>query len=526
MGLLVGREHELDDLDEWCRSRKAELVCVYGRRRVGKTHLVENAFPGRLAFSVTGSEDRRTATQMRVFTRALRRFGAQAVAGVRDWFDAFDCLRDLLERGDVRRAIHDRRVVFLDEFPWMAGRHSDFLAAFADFWNSWASKQDDLMVIICGSATSWIVRNIFENTGSMYNRITRRLYVAPFDLCKTERMIECLGLGWSRSTILQAYLVFGGLPYYLDMLDRRLSLAQNIDALCFGAHAPLRDETPHLMEATLSGSPMYPSILRLLAQRKMGMHRTELAKRVGSNGSSLKRALDDLERCGYIRRYTNPYERYRPTIYQLVDPFLLFSLRFMDEAPLEGWTGVEGSPAYYAWRGNAFEIVALGHIPQIKRALGIAAVQTTCFPWSSVESTPGAQVDLVMERADGVTDLCEMKCTDDPFVATRETVEGLRRKRSVFRKECGTRNAVHLVLVCAPKLREGRRPEDVAAVADAAVALEILPNAKVAAAAIPGCAIRFVAAKDAKAQVEKAVAIDPSQFGGEAPADDFYYDAE
>lgn len=467
MGLLVGREHELDDLDEWCRSRKAELVCVYGRRRVGKTHLVENAFPGRLAFSVTGSEDRRTATQMRVFTRALRRFGAQAVAGVRDWFDAFDCLRDLLERGDVRRAIHDRRVVFLDEFPWMAGRHSDFLAAFADFWNSWASKQDDLMVIICGSATSWIVRNIFENTGSMYNRITRRLYVAPFDLCKTERMIECLGLGWSRSTILQAYLVFGGLPYYLDMLDRRLSLAQNIDALCFGAHAPLRDETPRLMEATLSGSPMYPSILRLLAQRKMGMHRTELAKRVGSNGSSLKRALDDLERCGYIRRYTNPYERYRPTIYQLVDPFLLFSLRFMDEAPLESWTGFEGSPAYYAWRGNAFEIVALGHIPQIKRALGIAAVQTTCFPWSSVESTPGAQVDLVMERADGVTDLCEMKCTDDPFVATREAVEGLRRKRSVFRKECGTRNAVHLVLVCAPKLREGRRPEDVAAVVDA-----------------------------------------------------------
>lgn len=463
MGVLIGRRREQDDLDEWCRSSKAELVCIYGRRRVGKTYLVESTFGNRLAFSVTGSEDRRTTTQLKVFKRALKRQGARDALAARDWFDAFDCLRDLLEHDDVVRTAHGRRIIFLDEFPWLAGKRSDFLVAFADFWNSWAATQDDLMVIICGSATSWIIRNIFENTGSMYNRITRRLFIAPLSLHETELMIESLRLGWSRNTILQAYLVFGGLPYYLNMLDRRLSLAQNVDALCLDIHAPLHDEVPRLMEATLSASPLYYIILRLLSQRKAGLHRTAIAKAVGSNGSSLKRALDDLERCGYIRSYRNPYERYQPTIYQLIDPFLLFSLRFMDDTPLESWQDFEGSPAYYAWRGNAFEIAVLGHISQVKRALGIAAVQTTCFPWSSTETSPGAQIDLVIERKDSVTDLCEMKCTDEPFVATREVLDAMRRKRSVFREETHTANAVHLALVCAPGLREGRRPEDIAA---------------------------------------------------------------
>lgn len=248
------------------------------------------------------------------------------------------------------------------------------------------------------------------------------------------------------------------------MLDRRLSLAQNIDMLCLDTHAPLRDETPRLMEATLSKSPLHHQVLTLLSQRKAGLHRTKIAEKVGSNGSTLKRTLDDLEKCGYIRRYTNPYERYQPTIYQLIDPFLLFSLRFMGEAPLESWADFEGSPAYYAWRGNTFEMVATAHLAQIKRALGIAAVQTSCFPWTSTDSVPGAQIGLVIARRDHVIDLCEMKYTDEPFAATREALEALRHKREVFRRESGTKSAVHIVLVCAPELKHGVQPEDVSAV--------------------------------------------------------------
>ena len=464
MGPLIGRRREQADLEEYCRSHKAELVCVYGRRRVGKTHLIDSTFHNRLAFSVTGSEDRRTATQLRVFHRALKQFGASEPASSGDWFDAFDNLRDILESPDVVRGDYGRRIVFLDEFPWLAGKRSNFLVAFADFWNSWASKQSDIMVIVCGSATSWIIKNLFENTGSMYDRITRRLYIAPFTLYETEQMAEAMGLGWSRMTILEAYMVFGGLPYYLDMLDRRLSLAQNIDLLCMDAHAPLRNEVPQLMEATLSSSPLHKQVLQLLSKSRQGLHRKELARRVGSNGSSLKRTLDDLEKCGYIRKYVNPYESYRPSIYQLVDPFLLFSYRFLSDGPTQSWADFEGSPAYYAWRGISFEMVCLGHIPQIKRALGIAAVRTRCFPWSSSLSHPGAQVDLVIERGDGVTDLCEMKCTDEPFCITGEVARQLRHKRSVFMAESNTTNAVHLVLVSASGMKPSGNAHDVVAV--------------------------------------------------------------
>lgn len=468
MGTLIGRRREQSDLDEWCRSPKAELICVYGRRRVGKTYLVEQTFRNELAFSATGSEDKRMRPQLRVFHGALRRFGCTEASAPADWFEAFDRMRSLLESADVVRSGGGRRIVFLDEFPWFATKRSDFLTAFGDFWNAWASKQDDLVVVICGSATSWIIKNLFENTGSMYNRITRRLYVAPFTLRETEQMASALNLGWSRDTILKAYLVFGGLPYYLDMLDRRKSLAQNVDDLCLTTHAPLRDEVPHLMEATLSDSPLHRSVLRELSRTKRGVYRTVLAESLGGDGGNLSRTLDDLEKCGYIRRYKDIYHKGRGSIYQLVDPFLLFSFRFIEDGTLDsGWSGFEGSPAYYAWRGNAFELVCIDHLPQVKRALGIAAVQTRCFSWSSSSSSPGAQVDLVIERRDGVTDLCEMKYTDGPFAVDSEYERQLLRKREVFREETGTESTIHIVLVSANGLQQGGHTGCVTAVVTA-----------------------------------------------------------
>lgn len=445
MNALIGRRREQADLEEWCRSRKAELICVYGRRRVGKTYLIEETFRNSLAFSATGSEDKRLKPQLRVFYGALRRFGGASGCMPSDWFEAFERLRELLDAPDVTRTEDGRRVVFLDEFPWFATKRSDFLTAFADFWNAWASKQRDIVVIICGSATSWIIKNLFENTGSMFDRITRRLYVAPFTLHEAELMATALGLGWNRETVLDAYLVFGGLPYYLDMLDRRKSLVQNIDRLCFGMNAPLRNEVPHLMEATLSDSPVHRKAIELLSGSKAGLQRAKLADELGEGGT-LSRTLDDLEKCGYIRKYKHPYEKGKPTIYQLVDPFLLFSFKFMDGS-VESWVSFSGTPAYYAWRGNAFELTCLAHIPQIKAALGIAAVQTACFPWSGEDGTQGAQVDLVIERADRVTDLCEMKYTDGPFTIDADYRRRLLQKRSVFMGESGTGNAVHLVAV-------------------------------------------------------------------------------
>ncbi len=480
MGMIIGRKHEMADLDEYCRSDKAELICVYGRRRVGKTYLVENTFNHAFAFRATGSEDRRVRTQLRVFGEALRRCGWAGAGGTAagrptarqavmpaDWFEAFARLRELLESPDVVRSENGRRVVFLDEFPWFAGKRSDFLPAFSDFWNGWASAQDDVVVIVCGSATSWIIKNILENTGSLYNRITRRMYIAPFDLHDTEQMIQSLRLGWSREAVLCCYLVFGGLPYYLDMLDRRKSLAENINALCLDVRAPLSREVPLLMEATLGDSPLHRDVLRLLADTRMGIRWADLQAKTGASKGSLSRALDDLEKCGYVRSYKNRYERYMPKIYQLIDPFLLFGFKFLDrQRPVQDWVDFEGTPAYYAWRGNAFEVACLAHIDQLRHAMGISAVRTEAFPWVSSGTGRGAQVDLVLERADGVTNLCEMKYTDAPFVVDKSYEEELRHKVEVFREQSGTKNALQLTLVSVNGLKPNTHSWGVAGVVD------------------------------------------------------------
>jgi len=465
MALIIGRRQEQAKLREWCRSRKAELICVYGRRRVGKTFLVDKTFRNRLAFSVAGSEEKRMRTQLKAFHDALRAYGGGERAVPQDWFEAFRRLRAILQSPDVIRSEEGRRVVFLDEFPWFATKRSDFLAAFANFWNAWASWQDDLVVIICGSATSWIIKNIFENTGSMYNRVTRQLYLAPFTLRETQEMADSMGMGWGHDSILMTYMVFGGLPYYLDMLERSQSLAQNIDSLCLDVTAPLRREVPNLMEATLGDTPLHRDILGLLAGTRKGIHRTEIDERLGTRGSgSLKRALDDLEKCGYVRMYRNPYERGRPSIYQLTDPFLLFSYNFIEGRNVVHWSDYEWTPSFYAWRGNAFETVCLSHIAQIKQALGIAAMRTTEFPWASTKSDPGAQVDLVIERTDGVTTLCEMKFTDKPFVADKAFKESLINKHDVFVAESGTHNVAQMSLVTANGLKPNTYSWDVTSV--------------------------------------------------------------
>ena len=469
MALMIGRKREQEDLVEYCRSSKAELICVYGRRRVGKTYLVKNTFHEQFAFAATGSEDKRMRTQLRVFADALKRFGDTGRAAPADWFEAFERLRDLLSEAGAVRYEGRRRIVFLDEFPWFATKRSDFLFAFANFWNSWAHAQDDLVVIICGSATSWIIKNVFQNTGSMYNRVTRRVYLAPFNLCETEQMANAMQLGWDRDAVLQCYLAFGGLPYYLDMLDRRLSLSQNIEGLCFGSHAPLAEEVPHLMEATLGDSPLHRAILRELSKSKAGIHREDLVQRLGQTGGgsgSLGRALDDLEKCGYIRKYKSRYEKGKPLVFQLIDPFLLFSFKFID-AGATSWTEQLDTPAYYAWRGNAFEIACLNHIPQMKQAMGIAAVQTECFPWQGTRSSPGAQIDLVVERKDRMTNICEMKYTDEPYAIDKAAEGELRRKLDVFREESGTRNALRLTLVVPNGLKPNTHSWDVSSVVTA-----------------------------------------------------------
>lgn len=448
---IIGRRAERQELARIERSRKSELVCVYGRRRVGKTYLVEQTFRDQFAFRATGVEGGNTRQQLRSFHQRLCECGDANRTIPKDWFEAFSRLFEVLSWEGVRRSAHGKRVVFLDEFPWFATKRSDFLMAFGEFWNRCGTIDGDLVVIICGSATSWIIGNIIENAGSLYDRVTSQIYLEPFSLRVTDEFFADREFGWSRGQIAECHMVFGGLPYFLELLDEDDSLRQNIDRLCLSPHAMLRGESKKLLESTLKKSPVYDQMLALLAKRRYGMRRQACFEELGLARGTFERAVKELVRCGYVREYKDPSKRRNPIYLQLVDPFLLFHYRFLSsDSDVTSWGDfLQEEGAYANWRGAAFEMLCLRHTPQIKQALGIAGVKTVEYPWTSERVAGGAQVDLVIERSDGITNLCEMKFTDAPFAIDANYEAQLLNKVAVYAQETGTRQAIKLVLVCA-----------------------------------------------------------------------------
>ena len=424
------------------------MVCVYGRRRVGKTFLVEQSFRSCMAFRATGVEGGNTRQQLRSFNQRLREYGDPVRTIPRDWFEAFSRLSTVIGSEEVRRSPHGKRIIFLDEFPWFATARSDFLMAFGEFWNRCGTVDGDLMVIICGSATSWIIGNVIENTGSLYNRVTSQIHLDPFTLRETEELMTQGGFGWSRSQISEYQMIFGGLPYFVDLLDSDASLRQNVDRLCLAPHALLGGETKKLLEATLRKSPAYDQILRELSSHPHGMRRAECYEATGLPRGTFERAVVDLARCGYLQEFRIRRQKRNPMYLQLVDPFLLFHYRLLaDEAP-DCWGDFEADAGRFAnWRGGAFEVLCLHHEKQIKDALGISGVRTVSYPWTSERTSGGAQVDLVIERADGIINLCEMKCTDAPFAVSAEYEKRLLNKMEVFRDETEASEAIKIVLV-------------------------------------------------------------------------------
>lgn len=453
---IIGRKREEDVLNQCLRTKRPEFVAVYGRRRVGKTYLIKEFFHERFSFYATGLSDSRMKGQLRAFHDSLRFYGSGEKTAPKDWFEAFSRLRDLLSRPDVyREPTSNRLIVFMDEVPWMDTQKSDFRSALEFFWNSWGSAREDLMLIVCGSATSWIISHLLNDHGGFHNRITKRLHLQPFSLHECELFLNDRGIPLPRNQILECYMTFGGIPYYLNLLDPRLSLTQNIDELCFKPYGDLYFEYDNLFKSLYKRPEKHLLIVKTLAGKKAGMTRNELAeiKAIGG-GSTLTKDLLELEECGFIRKYKNVMKSQKEEYYQLMDPFVLFAIRFLQRRELPSWNQYIHSPGYYAWRGNAFEIACLNHIPQIKAALGISGVSTSEYSWRSSSSDPGAQIDLIIDREDGLINLCEMKCTDNPYEIGKEEYEKLQNRRTAFIQEMKPKKAIHITLVCSGNVKQ------------------------------------------------------------------------
>ena len=458
---IIGREKEIQRLDRVSREEEAQLVIVYGRRRVGKTFLINQYFSGRFDFMLTGIYNQPKEMQLKGFITELNRQTRMKQKPPADWMDAFELLRIYLEGlSEI-----ENRVVFFDEMPWMDTQKSDFLPAFEWLWNSWAASQSHLVFIVCGSATAWMRDHLDGNKGGLFNRQTCRIYLEPFTLHETECYLHQRGIEWTRYTMVECYMIFGGIPFYLRLLDPEISLNANVDQLLFQKRAELWDEFEHLYRTLFSNSDQYIKIVQVLSQKKNGMTRKELIResRLPGNGD-LSKMLSNLRDSGFVRVSKN-FANQREDIYQLADYYSLFYFRFIQ--PYYGkderfWSNGVDLPARRAWAGLTFEQVCRDHVRQIKQKLGIGAVlseESTCrFETETIEEgeTPGAQIDLLIDRRDQVINLCEIKYATDEYVIDKEDEASLRNKIERLRKATKNRKSIQMTMITTYGVKQNK----------------------------------------------------------------------
>ena len=457
MDKIIGRESELELLDKYNKSGKSEFVALYGRRRVGKTSLVRYYFKDKFDFYVTGVLDGTKTDQEDAFYDALVKHGYVGDKP-KNWKEALNALGTILEKKKRKK----RCVVFIDELPCFYTEYSGFVKEFGDFWNRMASWYDNIFLMICGSATAWMIRNVIDSKGGLHNRVTHEMHLRPFDLYKTEKYVRARKGKWDRLSILQMYMALGGIPYYFSLVDFSKSAAENIDALFFSQDAELRKEFRRLYTSLYKNPEQYLDIIKVLAISREGMTRDEILKKLKLvSGKNISERLEDLVLCDFVSRQSNG-GKVNSGIYRLVDFYTLFYLTFCNSEITDRayWRHTINTPPQNTWYGLAFERVCLCHIWQIIQSLRLDSMLTKYYSWRSKESVPGAQIDMIIERADGIINICEIKYSKSDYKHDIKDSRSLMNKVDDFVSETKTKKTIQTVLVTTYGLKMGDHADD------------------------------------------------------------------
>lgn len=448
---IIGREKEKEKLDKIMKSAQAEFLALYGRRRVGKTFLIRQHLKDHIVFDLSGAREGTREQQLLNFfaeylTRTGRRKETQAPA---NWHQAFGYLAGYLSELPPPVAKH---VVFLDEMPWMDTPRSEFISALEFFWNQHVSKMDQVLLIACGSASSWIRKNLINARGGLYNRVTQRIKLMPFNLHETGLFIQNLGVNLPQYQMLELYMVMGGIPFYLKEIEKGSSSTQLIDAICFSSQGLLYEEYDQLYYSLFRNAEYHIAIIEALAARPQGMTRSEIAADAKISEASLSKTLEELLECDFISLYQPFHKKKKDAVYKLTDLYSLFYLKFIRPNKGAGskiWEQLSKQNTYTAWSGYAFENICMMHINQIKSALGISGVYTKHGSWKfkGNDVLPGAQVDMVIDRADQIIHLCEAKFTKENYALTGDYAAQLRLRKSIFKQATQTKKAVFTTLL-------------------------------------------------------------------------------
>ena len=451
---MTGRAKEVSELEELYSGNQPELIAVYGRRRIGKTYLIEQTFKNRFAFRHAGlsplehEKKGMLEYQLKHFYNSLRSYGLEAEKCPATWLDAFFLLQQLLEK----KGSDQRQVVFIDELPWLDTPRSGFITAFEGFWNNWGSHRDNLMVIVCGSANSWMLDKLINNHGGLYGRVTYEIKLSPFTLGECEEYLNYNKVKISRYDIAQSYMIVGGVPYYLRYFRKGLSLSQNIDNLFFNEDAKLKYEFDRLFSSVFSNPGTVKSIVSFLYTKNAGYTRREITDGLHiTDGGTVTSCLNALVASDFVKKYVPFGMNRKQEHYRLIDPFCIFYLRFVQGTQGMNdhyWEQNVKSQSIISWRGIAFENLCFCHIRQIKQALGINGVASRQSAWSKrSDDTEGTQIDMLIDRSDNVINMCEIKFYGDEFVVNRDYYRTIMHRQELLSGEVSRKTAIHSTLI-------------------------------------------------------------------------------
>jgi len=447
--MLIGRKEETKILKELLNSPNAEMLAVIGRRRVGKTFLIDNIYEEQIVFKQTGVRNASPENQLRSFANKLEELSGESIDSPKDWLDAFALLKKYITPFLSKKK---KIVLFFDELSWLASSKSNFLDYLGHFWNDWAYRQN-IVIVLCGSASSWIIKKVINDKGGLHNRVTKYIHLKPFTLKETEEFFQSKKLTFTRYQIVQMYMAFGGIPLYLEAVKKGKSAIQNINDICFSDTGLLKNEFSRLYPALFENADNHIAIIRALASKHKGLTRSEIIKIAKvPNGSSTSIVLEELEQSDFIMAY-HPYKKKKKDkLYRLIDEYSLFYLRFIEDTAYAGkgtFTQLSEKQTYKIWCGYAYESICMKHVEQIKKALGISGVYTTTHSYlkPATKTENGLQIDMLIERADRVINLFEIKFYNSEFVFSKDYAQKLQDRLWAFQRRSKTRYHVWTTMI-------------------------------------------------------------------------------
>jgi AAA+ ATPase superfamily predicted ATPase len=440
---MIGREGEIAIMEQLLTTDKSEMLAILGRRRIGKTYLIQQVYKDHMVFDFTGTQFGERHLQLQKFALKLtsETDANLPVQTPKTWFDAFEMLKTVTSN---RKKKNKKPVIFFDELPWIDTHRSGFLKELSYWWNNWASKQN-VVVVLCGSAASWMIKKIINHKGGLHNRVTQRINLQPFTLAETRSFLRYKKVIMTNNQILQLYMVTGGVPHYLDAVLPTETATQAIDRLCFTKDGLLQNEFNNLYAALYDHPENHIEVIKALATRQDGLTRNQISKISKlSAGGGLTKVLEELEASTFITSIYPLFNKKKDVLYRLTDEYSLFYLKYIEAQKIGAkniWQQLSQKQSYISWSGYAFENICIKHAEAIKNALGIQGIYTENASYKHLKSDEesGFQIDLLIDRADQAINICEMKYYADELQVTQEMATKLRKRREAFRRVSKTK---------------------------------------------------------------------------------------